>query len=170
MDNGERVTWTPGGSIITATPPVFQGTPDTVVHTPTISNTGEITLTSTASATQRWAALTFGPKTLYFVVDSTNFAGLTPALATVSWGAVSAGDLAGYKVYFSQRPTLPTGTPTINAGPTMTSAVLTYLNFDRDGKWYFAVASFDTSNNVSAQSATVNKRIIRTPSNLVRIA
>ncbi len=166
MDNGERVTWTPGGAITTSTPPVFQGVPDTVVHSPSISNLGEITLTSTTSTNQRWAALTFGPKTLYFVVDSTGTTDLVPALATVAWSAVVAGDLAGYKVYYGRHAGSYIGNVTIGV---TTSAVLTVLNFDNDGKWYFAVSSFDTSNNESAKSSAVSKRIIRTPSNLVRI-
>ena len=52
-----RLLFVSGGAVLTASPPVFQGTPSTVIWTPTISNTGQLTLTPGVASTQFHAAL-----------------------------------------------------------------------------------------------------------------
>jgi hypothetical protein len=74
----------------------------------------------------------------------------------VQWEAVSASDLAGYRVYFGTSPgsyAQARGTG-VNAGST---ASLTVSNLQPGVIYYFAVTSYDMSGNESAYSAEVLK-------------
>lgn len=52
-----RLFFEPGGAILTGTPPVFQGSPASVIWTPSIDNDGDITLTQGVAAGQLQAAI-----------------------------------------------------------------------------------------------------------------
>ena len=76
--------------------------------------------------------------------------------ATLQWEAVSASDLAGYRVYFGTVP----GTYTqargqgVDAG---TGTSFTVGNLQSGITYYFAVTSYDVAGNESAYSSEVSK-------------
>lgn len=85
--------------------------------------------------------------------------------AIVSWNANSEADLAGYKVYYGDRIGIYSGFVNV---PAPFTEVTLQSQFTHDGRWYFAVTAYDTSNNESGFSVEVSKRIIRVPSFLKR--
>jgi hypothetical protein len=84
--------------------------------------------------------------------------------AVLTWNANSEPDLSGYRVYFGQQTGVYTSTQTLGL---VTTTTLLNTAFNNDGTWRFAISAFDTSNNESALSTAVTKRIIRTASKLV---
>jgi len=75
--------------------------------------------------------------------------------ATVGWGVVADGDLAGYLVYHGTSPGVYYESFTVVA-PTVTKAFVGLYDWLPH---YFAVSAYDTSNNESAKSAVVSKQI-----------
>jgi hypothetical protein len=83
--------------------------------------------------------------------------------AVLTWNANTEPDLAGYRVYFGQQSGLYTSTQALGI---VTTTTLLNTAFNNDGTWRFAISAFDTSNNESALSTIVTKRIVRTASKL----
>ncbi len=79
--------------------------------------------------------------------------------ATLSWGANSESDLAGYKVY--QGSTSGSYGPSINVGNT---TVYTANNLQAGLTYYYATTAYDTSGNESPPSIEVSKQISAPPS------
>lgn len=89
--------------------------------------------------------------------------------ATVSWNANTEPDLAGYRVFGGQAP----GIWSFTQSPGLLTSSLIIADpdnngfpYNNDGIWYFSVAAFDTSNNLSVLATPVSKRIIRIPARL----
>ena len=86
--------------------------------------------------------------------------------AHITWAANPEPDLAGYRVYWGFNPVTfsPFFSNSINVGNVLTYTISgsSPSQVTQDGKWYFAVTAYDTSNNESAFSTVVSKRIIRT--------
>lgn len=79
--------------------------------------------------------------------------------ALVQWNANTEPDLVGYRLYYGLFPGSYSGF--IDVG-NVTSTTLE-AQFNSDGRWYFAISAYDTSNNESALSSAVSKRITRQP-------
>ncbi len=87
-------------------------------------------------------------------------------VAALTWNANSESDLASYGVYWG----LISGfyPNSANAGLNTTYTVGGLPNqFTQDGRWYFAITAKDTSNNESAKTTAVSKRIIRTLGHII---
>ena len=78
----------------------------------------------------------------------------TPGTATLSWDAVTAPNLGGYKVYYGTAS--GTYTQSVPVGD-VTTYTLGGLN--GNATYYMAVAAFDTSNHESPFSNEVSKAI-----------
>jgi len=80
------------------------------------------------------------------------------AVAELQWDAVTASDLAGYRVYFGTAPRnyAQRRGQGLEAGRTPSYTV---SNLQRGATYYFAVTSYDFAGNESDYSAEVWKRI-----------
>ena len=78
----------------------------------------------------------------------------TPGAATLTWDAVTASNLGGYKVYYGTAS--GTYTQSVPVGD-VTTYTLGGLN--GNATYYMAVAAFDTSNHESPFSNEVSKAI-----------
>ena len=83
--------------------------------------------------------------------------------AVLQWNANTESDLGFYNILFTLRQD-GVFDQTASVGTVTTS---TLANFDSDGLWKFALVAVDTSGNVSPRTATLTKRIIRTPAGIV---
>jgi len=81
--------------------------------------------------------------------------------ATISWNANSEPDLAGYRIYASQRENALALFDDLTLAELSNPALpsVTYWNFQSYGRWFFAVSAYDTSDNESQTSAIVSKLI-----------
>lgn len=84
--------------------------------------------------------------------------------AVLSWNANTDPDIAGYKLYYGRAAGSYLGSVTV--GLVTTTTLLAQLV--QDGMWFFGISGFDTSNNESAISSAVSKRIIQVDSKLIR--
>jgi hypothetical protein len=85
--------------------------------------------------------------------------GDAPAAATLSWDAVQATALSGYRIYYGTSPGLYFQSR--GNGLTISSNVTTHVvtGLSSGTTYYFAATAFDTSGNESAYSAEVSKAI-----------
>ncbi len=74
--------------------------------------------------------------------------------AQITWGKVSASDLKGYRVYRSTSSSVQVANSTLIADVTATTA--TDATAQPAVKYYYAVAAYDTSGNVSGLSSPVS--------------
>ena len=163
-------TWTSGGAIVTATPPVFQSTVDATIWIPSISNAGIVTMTSGTSVIgQRWATLLDANNRQWFgcatAAGTITFISQEPLnTVRVTWNANTEPDLAGYRLYGGQSST----SFSFSADVGLVTTIVIVPQLVNDGLWYFAVAAYDTSANESALSSIVSRRVIRTANTLQR--
>ncbi len=87
-------------------------------------------------------------------------------VAALTWNANSEPDLANYGVYWGFIPGFYPNSANAGLNTAYTVGALAG-QFTQDGRWYFAISAVDTSNNESAKSSVVSKRIIRTLGHIV---
>jgi hypothetical protein len=109
-----------------------------------------------------------GKKILKKILIVSSLLTLFPLLAqagygTLTWDANTESDLAGYRVYYGTTARTGTTPPAGYAfGPVEVGKVTTFNTPNLNGgtKYYFSIAAYDNSGNVSSFSSEVTKTIL----------